>query len=236
MNPVDDFIDAINAANIYTLGGKVEASRKYRITVSMPCWGRPERTKRSIEAILAQDTQGWEAIVIGDKCPHFQALIDSGWIYDKQVEAMKNGNKLIAFNASEHSGGCGYKQTNFAIQNARGKYLVFYANDDVILPNHFSHYLEIEDTDFDYMYFNSYIAPLKQARDSALAPARIGHSEIIVTTELARRCRPHIDKYGHDWEFIYDVIHKGKGQKSKSKLTTYHVMHVPNHGTIDKID
>lgn len=208
----------------------------YRLTVSMPCWGRPERTKRSIEAILAQDMQGWEAIVIGDKCPHFQALIDSGWIYDKQVEAMKNGNKLIAFNASEHSGGCGYKQTNFAIQNARGKYLVFYANDDVILPNHFSHYLEIEDTDLDYMYFNSYLAPAKILRVSKLAPCEIGHSEIIVKTELARKCRAHTKLYGHDWEFIYDISRFGKGRKSISEQTTYHVMHVPMYGTVDKID
>ncbi len=208
----------------------------YRITVSMPCWGRPERTKRSIEAILAQDTNSWEAIVIGDHCRHFQKLIDSGYIHDKQAEAMEKGNKLIAFNASDHSGSCGYKQTNFAIQNARGKYLIFYANDDLILPNHFSHYLEIEDTDLDYMYFNSYIAPSKEIRVSQLAPSRIGHSEIIVRTELAKKCSPHAPKYGHDWSFINEIARYGKGKKSNSELTTYHVRSVPNFGTIDKID
>lgn len=208
----------------------------YRLTISMPCWGRPERTKRSIEAILAQDTSGWEAIIIGDHCPHFQKLIDSGYIYEKQVEAMNNGSKIIAFNADTHGGGCGYKQTNFAIQNASGKYLIFYANDDVILPNHFSNYLEIEGTDFDYMYFNSLVVPINEVRVSSLAPGRVGHSEIIVKTELARKARPHINKYGHDWEFIYDISRLGKGQKSKSKLTTYHVRSVPNFGTVDKID
>lgn len=212
------------------------ATRNYRITVSMPCWGRPERTKRSIEAILAQNMQGWEAIVIGDNCPHFRKLEESGWIYEKQQEAMEKGSKLIAFNAPKHSGGCGYKQTNFAIEQARGKYLIFYANDDVILPNHFSHYLEIEGTNLDYMYFNSFVAPLNQVRHSELAPARIGHSEIIVKSELARKCRPHENKYGHDWEFIYELTRHGKGSKSKSKLTTYNVMSVPNYGTVDKID
>jgi glycosyltransferase involved in cell wall biosynthesis len=229
MTWADKMIDDMNAKGL-------PATRNYRITVSMPCFGRPERTKRSIEAILAQDMFSWEAIVIGDGCPDFQKLIDSGWIHDKQVEAMEKGNKLIAFNASERTGGCGYKQTNFAIQNARGKYLVFYANDDVILPNHFSHYLEIENTDLDYMYFNSYIAPINEVRNSQLAPARIGHSELIVKTELAKKIAEHKNKYGHDWDFIYEVSRHGKGQKSKSKLTTYHVMHVPNHGTVDKID
>lgn len=227
----DQMIDDINK----TIPG-TGAVRNYRITVSMPCYGRPLRTKRSIEAILAQDMQSWEAIVIGDGCPHFQKLIDSGWIYDKQVEAMEKGNKLIAFNASKNTGGCGYKQTNFAIQNARGKYLVFYANDDVILPNHFSHYLEIEDTDLDYMYFNSYVAPVPQVRISELAPARIGHSEIIVKTELARKCSPHQNKYGHDWDFISEIIRHGKGKKSDSQQVTYNIMHVPNYGTVDKID
>lgn len=212
------------------------AVRNYRLTVSMPCWGRPERTKRSIEAILAQDTDGWEAIVIGDHCPHFQKMIDSGWIYEKQQEAMEKGSKLIAFNAPKHSGGCGYKQTNFAIEQAWGKYLVFYANDDVILPNHFSHYLEIEGTDLDYMYFNSFVAPIPEVRLSELAPGRIGHSEIILKTELARKIKPHQNKYGHDWEFIYEMVRHGKGRKSNSQQVTYNIMHVPNYGTVDKID
>lgn len=209
---------------------------RYRLTVSMPCFGRPLRTKRSIECILAQDTNGWEAIIIGDCCPHFQELIDSGWMAEKQAEAKKKGNRIVAFNASKRQGGCGYSQTNFAIEHARGKYLIFYANDDVILPNHFSNYLEIESTDLDYMYFNSFVAPAKQVRNSILGPSQIGHSEIILTTELARKCRPHTNKYGHDWEFIYDMMKDGKGKKSKSKFTTYHIMHVPNMGTVDKID
>lgn len=213
-----------------------KTARNYRLTVSMPCWGRPERTKRSIEAILAQDTTGWEAIIIGDHCPEFQKFIDSGYIIDKQIEAYAKGNRIMAFNASQHTGACGYKQTNFAIENARGKYLVFYANDDLILPNHFSNYLEIEGTDLDYMYFNSYIAPRKQVRVSLLAPAQIGHAELIVKTELAQKAKPHAPKYGHDWEFIYDITRRGKGQKSASKLTTYHIMHVPNFGTVDTID
>lgn len=86
------------------------------------------------------------------------------------------------------------------------------------------------------MYFDSYLGPLKHPRVSRLAPSQIGHSEIIVRTSLAKKARPHEPKYGHDWNFIYDIIHNGKGTKSTSTETTYHVMHVPNYGTIDKID
>ena len=41
---------------------------------------------------------------------------------------MNKGSKIIAFNADTHGGGCGYKQTNFAIHNDSDKYLIFYAN------------------------------------------------------------------------------------------------------------
>ena len=131
-----------------------------RITVSLPCYGRPQRTLRSIQYILDQDMNDWEAFIMGDACPEFQKLIDSGYLEHTKQEQKKKGNIIHYFNASENGGGCGYKLTNHAIQNANGKYLVFYANDDVILPNHFSNYLEIESTDLDYMYFSTWIDPI----------------------------------------------------------------------------
>ena len=48
-----------------------------RITISITCYGRPERTKRSIQCILDQDINGWEAFIMGDCCPDFQKLIDN---------------------------------------------------------------------------------------------------------------------------------------------------------------
>ena len=61
-----------------------------RITVSMPCFGRPARTKRSIECIINQDINNWEAFIMGDRCPHFQQLIDSGYLEEvKQAQAKK---------------------------------------------------------------------------------------------------------------------------------------------------
>ena len=61
------------------------------------------------------------------------------------------------------------------------------------------------------------------------------HSEIIIKTELAKQLPPHGWKYGHDWDFIYSMIKKGKGKKSNNKVT-YKVMHIPAFGTKDTID
>lgn len=207
-----------------------------RITVNLPCYGRPERTKRSIQCILDQDISGWEAFIMGDCCPEFQKLIDSGYLQSIKEEQEKKGNIIHFFNAEQNGGGCGYRLTNHAIQNATGKYFVFFANDDVIDPNHFRNYLEIENTDLDYMFFDSFIDPIGKPRESRLAPSVIGHSEIILKTELAKQLPEHSAKYGHDWEFINAMAKQGKGEKSKSMSLSYRVMHVPNLGTKDRIN
>jgi len=207
-----------------------------RITISIACYGRPERTKRSIQCILDQDINGWEAFIMGDCCPEFQKLIDTGYLQSIKEEQEKKGNIIHFFNAEQNGGGCGYKLINYAIQNATGKYFVFFANDDVIDPNHFRNYLEIENTDLDYMFFDSWIDPISKSRDSRLAPSVIGHSEIILKTELAKQLPEHSAKYGHDWEFINAMSKQGKGEKSKSQIHSYRVMHVPNLGTRDRIN
>jgi glycosyltransferase involved in cell wall biosynthesis len=207
-----------------------------RITVNLPCYGRPERTKRSIQCILDQDINGWEAFIMGDCCPEFQKLIDSGYLQSIKEEQEKKGNIIHFFNAEVNGGGCGYRLTNHAIQNATGKYFVFFANDDVIDPTHFRNYLEIENTDLDYMFFDSFIDPIGKSRESRLAPSVIGHSEIILKTSLAKQLPEHSAKYGHDWEFINAMAKQGKGEKSKSTNLSYRVMHVPNLGTKDRIN
>ena len=207
-----------------------------RITLSIACYGRPERTKRSIQCILDQDINGWEAFIMGDCCPEFQKLIDSGYLQSIKEEQEKKGNIIHFFNAEQNGGGCGYRLTNHAIQNATGKYFVFFANDDVIDPTHFRNYLEIENTDLDYMFFDSFIDPIGKSRESRLAPSVIGHSEIILKTELAKQLPEHSAKYGHDWEFINAMAKQGKGEKSKSTNLSYRVMHVPNLGTKDRIN
>jgi glycosyltransferase involved in cell wall biosynthesis len=210
--------------------------KKPRITISIACFRRPERTKRSIQCILDQDIDGWEAFIMGDGCPDFQKLIDSGYLQSIKEEQEKKGNIIHYFNAEVNGGGCGYKLTNHAIQNASGEYFIFFANDDVILPNHFSNYLEIENTEYDYMYFESWIDPNGGPRIPKLQESGMGHSEIVIKTSLAKQLQPHNPRYGHDWDFIKEMIALGKGRRSLSVKHTYRVMHVPALGTKDVID
>lgn len=200
-----------------------------RITISVPCFARPQRTIRAIECIANQNINGWEALVVGDGCEVMKDFILSNYFSDIVKNANSRGNDLKISNNPENKGGSGYYITNQNIQRAKGKYFVFYANDDVILPNHLENYLsEIEGTVYDFVYFNSYIEPYNSIRDSSLRFGGLGHSEIIIRTDFLRNMPPHNADYGHDWKLIEAMIkNDGKYKKAVNKPYTYIVKSLP---------
>ena len=196
-----------------------------RLTLSMPCYGRPERTIRSINCIANQTVNGWEALVIGDGCPVMQDFIDSNYFSDIQKDCEARGNDLYISNALINKGGHGYDITNRNISLATGKHFVFYANDDIILPNHFENYLsQIEGTDLDFVYFDSFVAPINATRNAELQYGRIGHSELIVRTDFLRQMPAHNEHYGHDWALIQSMMLNGEHKKALNCPQTYRVM------------
>jgi hypothetical protein len=200
-----------------------------KITISIPCYGRPQRTRRMLDAVLQQNVDGWEALFIGDCCPVIKEIIDSGEYDHAQKRAAGRGNSLIIDNLDMNYGGWGYEITNRNIQRANGEYLIFGANDDVILPNHFEEYLNaIVGTPNDFMYFNTYVEPYKEIRNSRLEYSKIGHSELIVKTSYAKKMPPHSPVYGHDWTFIENLM-AGGGTWAKASYNdpTYIVKSVP---------
>jgi len=196
-----------------------------RLTLSMPCFGRPQRTIRAINCIANQNINGWEALVIGDGCPVMQDFINSNYFLDVQNHCNEKGNSLIIQNNPANQGGHGFAITNRNIEEAEGKYFVFFANDDIILPNHFENYLsQIEGTDLDFVYFNSEVKPTNSLRVSRLEYGMIGHSELIVRTEFLQQMPMHNEHYGHDWALIQSMIQNGKHKKAEGCPPTYHVM------------
>lgn len=198
-----------------------------RITVSMPCFGRPKRTMRAVESICSQNINGWEALVVGDGCSDMQDLILSNSFADLQREAQANGNILSISNLAYNRGGYGYHIINENIKYANGKYFVFLSNDDVIMPNHFESMLSgIENTEYDFVYYNTFISALfehdeklEKIRESKLEAGLIGHAEIIVKTDFLRTMPLHTDEYGHDWKLIENMMQNGKYKKVFSEPT-----------------
>jgi len=196
-----------------------------RLSLSMPCYGRPQRTIRAINCIANQTINGWEAFVIGDGCPVIQDFIDSEYFKDIIDVCSNNGNNLIISNNPVNQGGHGFAITNKNIEEAEGKYFVFFANDDIILPNHFENYLsQIEGTDLDFVYFNSEVKPTNSLRVSRLEYGMIGHSELIVRTEFLRQMPMHDEHYGHDFALIQNMMQSGKHKKAENCPATYYVM------------
>lgn len=192
----------------------------------MPCYLRAKGTIRAINCIAAQTIDDWEALVVGDGCPILHDFIASNYFADIQAECAKRGNILDISNNPINRGGHGFHITNTNIQKAAGKHFVFYANDDIILPDHFDNYLSaIEGTDYDFVYFNSFVNPNKTIRDAQLQYGMIGHSELIIKTDFLRCMPKHDEHYGHDWQLISTMASVGKYKKADAgHPPTYHVM------------
>ena len=195
------------------------------LSVCVPCFGRPERTKRLMEQILAQDFEGYQVYMIGDGCPDFQKLIDELY-FSNVISSGRIGSNILTYaNMPIHKGGWGYDIRNRVKQLAVGKYFMYLDNDDCIKPNHFTHYYNgIKDTDLDFVYFNTFIQPTKQMRVPSLSYGYIGHSELIIRTDFLKTMPPHQPEYGHDWKLIQEMMRMGKHEKAKSKEATYIVM------------
>jgi hypothetical protein len=200
-------------------------STEFRLTVSMPCFGRRKGTIRAIECIANQTANDWEALVIGDGCPIMQDFVDSNYFADIVKDCNAKGNQFIIKNNKENRGGHGYFITNENIKIARGKYFTFFANDDILLPNHFDNYLSaIENTNYDFMYFDSYVAPRRANRVAQLQYGMIGHSELVIRTEFLKTMPMHNELYGHDFELIQSMMKFGTHAKAVNHPPTYHVM------------
>jgi len=208
----------------------------------MPCFGRPERTKRAIEGILLQTVNNWQAYIIGDCCPDFQKIMeenrglgDNSW----EVRAVKQGNEIVMFNAKVREGGYGFAIRNFFNQNNNAEFLLYLDNDDIINLYHFEHYLKgIDGTDNDFVYFNSMKWFLLTQPDwvgnstdliriTKLENGAIGHAELIIRSGFLKE-NPGIQEnseYGHDWDFIQQMINAGaKYTKAQTGDSTYKIM------------
>lgn len=199
------------------------------LSVVMPCYKRPQRTRRMIECIKNQTLNGWELFLYGDDCADFYDLQDSSFFSDFCDEVRSRGNKVWYSNNHNHKGGYGYYAINKAISLAEGGYFMFLGNDDIILPNHFDHYYQfIINTGLDFAYFNTYNEAIGMPRMAQLLHGSIGHSELIVRTSFLKQMPPHGPEYGHDWKLVQSmatstIMHA----KSSDELFTYRVMSVP---------
>jgi hypothetical protein len=208
--------------------------QNFKLTASMPCYGHPEETKRMIEQIVSQSFSGAEIFIVGDRCPEFQNLIDSGYMQHAAFRAARKGNLIHYWNEDINHGYWGTGITNMVIERAQGDYFLFLANDDIIAEDHFDHYYSaISNTRNDFVYFDS-LLPGAQIRRSRVKKNYIGHSELIIKTSFLKRMPAHKPVYGQDWLLIRNMLSCGAWFKKSNLCITYQVCHIPSIETIRK--
>ncbi len=207
-----------------------------KVTVSLPCYKRPERTLRAIECIRKQTVRKNIELLItidgdidllkrvfslyyNDPSPTIE-----DYISDKYLDGFK-----IQIDCVEHGGNWGTAIRNKHIREASGKHFIFMGSDDTTEPNHVENYLsQIEGTDLDFVAFDSYVEPNNAPRNTQFQEGMIGHSELIIRTDFLRTMPPHEPVYGHDWTLVKNMMAAtGKYKKAVGAPQTYIVKSIP---------
>lgn len=187
----------------------------YRATIVLTVWEHPRNTIAAINSVLAQDTNGWELLILGDCCPELQKLIDSNYFEPIISRSALKGNAVKVINLPEHKGGYGFAQRNLARTLARGKYTLYLDNDDLLLPDHVSTRLAVvesvgpEEQPYDLVGFETWLDDIGFYRDTNFVYGKIGHAEIIIRTEFLKTLPESDGQYGHDWVLIEHAISRG---------------------------
>ncbi len=200
-----------------------------RLTVCVPCYGRPQRTERIIDCLRNQTVNDFEVFLIGDHCPDFQRKLDSGYFSEIIQQESVKGNSWHAWNLFENTGGFGAAIRNMMKHLANGKYICFVDNDDWVKNYHVQHYLsEIENTDYDFVYYNTWNNALNLIRDTQASMGLIGHSELCIKTEFYKLISEQGSEYGHDWKMIEQMLSMTSNhRKSDNPDWTYKIMSTP---------
>lgn len=200
-----------------------------RLTVCVPCYGRPQRTERIIDCLRNQTVNDFEVFLIGDHCPDFQRKLDSGYFSEIIQQESVKGNSWHAWNLFENTGGFGAAIRNMMKHLANGKYICFVDNDDWVKNYHVQHYLsEIENTDYDFVYYNTWNNALNLIRDTQASMGLIGHSELCIKTEFYKMITEQGSEYGHDWKMIEQMLSMtANHRKSDNPDWTYKIMSTP---------
>lgn len=137
-----------------------------KVSVIVPVYNSEQYVRAAVESILAQDCDGFEVLLVDDG-----STDASGCICDEL--ASLDGRVRVFHRAN--GGMCAAR--NFAIARARGDYLAFADNDDVVLPGFLSaNYALAEANDADVVYFG-------RRRDVLDEEGRVIHTSVSAAKE-----------------------------------------------------
>lgn len=186
------------------------------ISICLPCFGRPQRTRRILENLATQTLTGAELLVVNDGCPQLRDLFSSAWFQQWRQWYKEFGNHLYLHQFSHTMGAYGAYAIHHCVARARGKFFCFANNDDMLLPEHLAfYYRSIATSGALWQYMKTMLVTdgLVTERGQVLKHGGIGHSELIIETELLKKIMKNRDffnkyasGYGHDWKLVEEVL------------------------------
>lgn len=109
---------------------------KVKISIVIPCYKSASTLEETLESVLNQNNNEWEALIINDGSPDHVEEIASKWISrDNRFKYFKKIN-----------GGLGSAR-NFGLKHAQGQYILPLDSDNKIRPNFTNRAMEILDGD-----------------------------------------------------------------------------------------
>ena len=123
-------------------GQKVMENKSFGlVSIVMPLYNCEQYIAKSIESVINQTYQDWELLIVDD-CST-----------DKSVEVVKSfGDKRIKLLSNERNCG-GALSRNYALREAKGKWIAFLDSDDIWLPNKLEEQLSfMVENDYSFTY------------------------------------------------------------------------------------
>ena len=180
------------------------------LTVSVPVYATEEFFERCVDSILASEYKNLEVLLIDDGSPdNCPKLCD---------EYAKKDSRIRVFH--KENGGC-HSAQNMGIANARGEYMVFCDNDDMVSPEAYRILMEKAlETDADYVQgtvrrtnSNTGEVRLWERKDSDNVKTKIiGFQGGIYRTKMLQECGVKFGPFriGDDTCFALMVLHYAK--------------------------
>lgn len=149
------------------------------VSIIIPTYNRVEFLTETLDSILAQTHDNWECILVddGSSDESLEKIIALSQI-DSRIKFFQR----ILFNLPKGANAC----RNIGIENANGKYIIFFDSDDLFLPNclhdrilFFDQYLEYDFIVFQVQSFSpvdSTVNKLQTERRNNYLEAFLSHS------------------------------------------------------------
>jgi glycosyl transferase family 2 len=118
------------------------AAMEPRVAILLPTHNRPDVLGYAIQSALSQTEPDIELLIVGDGCGDETRKVIAGF-HDPRIRWFDLPKAPLS----------GYANRNVALRQAKGRYIAYAQDDDIMLPDHIAKLVAtIESTDTDWVY------------------------------------------------------------------------------------